>query len=93
MIDFIGNLFILFGSLFILIASIGLWRLSGVYLKMHAATKAGTLGCGFILFGVGMQLENLHVLTEIVLLIIFIAITNPISTHLIAKIKYSSTQR
>ncbi len=89
MIELIGNLLILCGSIFIFIAALGLWRLPSLYLKMHAATKAGTLGCGLILLGVGIQLKNFHSLTEIILLILFIAITNPISTHLIAKIKHS----
>lgn len=93
MLILIGNLFIFLGSIFMLIAAIGVWRLSGLYLKMHAATKAGTLGCGLILFGSGIQLKNLHSLTEIILLILFIAITNPISAHLIGKLYYSSQNR
>ena len=93
MLILIGNLFIFSGSIFMLIAAIGVWRLSGLYLKMHAATKAGTLGCGLILFGSGIQLKNLHSLTEIFLLILFIAITNPISAHLIGKLYYLSQNR
>ncbi len=87
MIELIGNLLILIGSSFALIASIGLYRLPGLYLKMHAATKAGTLGCGLLLTGVAVQIANIHILTEILLLILFIGITNPISAHLIAKIE------
>lgn len=89
----IGNILIFFGAIFMLIAAIGVWRLSGLYLKMHAATKAGTLGCGLILFGSGIQLKNLHSMTEILLLLLFIAITNPISAHLIGKLHYLSQNR
>jgi multicomponent Na+:H+ antiporter subunit G len=85
MFELIGNILILIGAIFTLIASFGLYRLPGLYLKMHAATKAGTLGCGLILLGVGLQLKDLHSITEIILLILFISITNPISAHLIAK--------
>ena len=84
----ISNIFILLGAIFMFIAALGLWRLEDLYLKMHAATKAGTLGCGLILFGVGLQIKNLHSITDIVLLIIFIALTNPISAHLIGKLNY-----
>ncbi|MBB72186.1 MAG: Na+/H+ antiporter subunit G [Legionellales bacterium] len=93
MISLIGNSMILIGALFILIATIGLWRMPDIYLKMHAATKAGTLGCGLILLGVGIQLENLHSLTEIILLIFFVAITNPLSAHLIGKLYYSDPSK
>lgn len=88
MLTIIGNLLILFGAIFMFISALGLWRLTTLYLKMHAATKAGTLGCGLILFGVGLQIKDLHSFTEIILLIIFIAITNPISAHLIGKLEY-----
>ncbi len=88
-LDFAGDIVILAGSLFMAIAALGLWRLPGLYLKMHAATKAGTLGCGLILLGVGIQLRDVHSITEVIILIIFITITNPISAHLIGKIQYS----
>ena len=88
-----GNLLILIGALFMLIAAIGVYRFSNLYLKMHAATKAGTLGCGLILFGCGMQLKNLRSFTEIILLIIFIALTNPISAQLIGKLYYLRQNR
>ena len=85
MIELISNIVMLIGAIFALIAAIGLWRLPGLYLKMHAATKAGTLGSGLILLGVCLQMKTAHNITQIILLILFIAITNPISAHLIAK--------
>lgn len=88
MFKILANLIVLFGSIFILISTIGLWRLPSLYLKMHAATKSGTLGCGLILLGVGMQIKNIHSITEIILLILFIAITNPISAHLVGKLHF-----
>jgi multicomponent Na+:H+ antiporter subunit G len=90
MLLLISNILILLGAIFMLIAALGLWRFYDLYLKLHAATKAGSLGCGLILLGVGLQLKNLHSFTEVILLIIFIAITNPISAHLIGKLHYSS---
>lgn len=69
-----------------LVAAIGVWRFDDLFLKMHAATKAGTLGAGLTLLGVGLALKDLHGITEIILLIFFIALTNPISAHLIARV-------
>jgi len=88
----LSNVLILIGSLFMFIASLGVWRLSGLYLKMHAATKAGTLGCGLILLGTGLQIKNSTSFTEILLLILFIAITNPISAHLIGTLNYLQSE-
>lgn len=83
-----SNVLILIGAVFMFIAALGVWRLSDLYLKMHAATKAGTLGCGLILTGTGLQLKSSVSFTEVLLLIVFIAITNPISAHLIGKLHY-----
>jgi multicomponent Na+:H+ antiporter subunit G len=89
MLPLISHLFILCGALFVFIAAVGVFRLPDLYLKMHAAAKAGTLGSGLILLGVGLNIKDLHGITEIVLLILFIAITNPIAAHLLAKARYS----
>lgn len=93
MTQVIGNSLIFLGSCFMFIATIGLFRLKNIFLKLHATTKAGTLGSGLILLGVGLQLKNLHGITEIILLIVFIAITNPISAHLIGKLYFLTKDR
>jgi multicomponent Na+:H+ antiporter subunit G len=90
MLNLIGNLLILLGALFACIAALGVYRFSGLYMKMHAATKAGTLGCSLVLIGVALQFRNLHTITEVILLILFIGITNPISAHLLAKTAYET---
>lgn len=89
MLGLISSLFVLAGAIFCLIASIGLYRLPGLYAKMHAATKTATLACGFMLIGVAIYLGNIHTYTEVILLIFFIAVTNPISAHYIAKTSHT----
>lgn len=81
----ISSILILLGALFVLIAALGVYRFQDIYLKMHAATKAGTMGVGLILCGSLFRFDSLKGITELLLLIIFIVITNPISAHLIAK--------
>lgn len=93
MVEIIGNSLIFLGAFFMFVAAIGFFRLKDIFLKLHATTKAGTLGSGLILLGVGIQLKDLHGITEIILLIIFIAITNPISAHLIGKLYFLSNNR
>jgi len=90
MLELIGNILILAGSIFCFIAVLGTIKLSTIFAKMHAATKTATLGCGLILLGTGIQMDNSHGLTEVILLIFFIALTNPISAHLIANLVYTS---
>ena len=61
MIDFISALIVLIGAAFTLIAGIGLFRLPDVYLRMHAATKAGTLGAGLMLLALALDAQQLEV--------------------------------
>ena len=42
-------LLLILGSLFSLVAALGMLRLPDTVIRMHAATKAGTLGAGLIL--------------------------------------------
>ncbi|GAB4222782.1 MAG: hypothetical protein Tsb005_15740 [Gammaproteobacteria bacterium] len=79
----IGCLLIIVGSLFVLISCIGLLRLPDVLTKMHATAKAATLGSGSILLGIAMQVASIHTVTTILLLIVFITLTNPIAAQLI----------
>ena len=92
MIQLLSSCLILIGSIFIFIASLGMIRLPDLFTKMHAATKVGTLGCGSILLGAGIAIKSIHGLTNVILLIFFIALTNPISAHLVAKIAYRHRQ-
>ena len=57
-------------------------------MRMHAATKAGTLGVGLILAGVAIYFFKTSVTVEVVLTILFIAITAPIASHLIGRASY-----
>ena len=47
---------LIIGTLFCLVAAVGMIRLPDTLIRMHAATKAGTLGAGLILAAVAIQL-------------------------------------
>ncbi len=49
MAEFFAGVLIIAGGLFAVIAAAGILRLPDVLVRMHASTKAGTLGCGLIL--------------------------------------------
>lgn len=88
MIELIVGILILIGSLFSLVAGIGLFRLPDVYLRMHAATKAGTLGAGLMLLAVGIHSQELEVIAWALMGIIFLMITAPIGAHLLGRAGY-----
>lgn len=79
----IGAIISLVGSAFILVGALGVVRMPDVYNRMQTGTKATTLGSILTLLGVGMALPGW--LGKTILLIIFIIITNPISSHALAR--------
>lgn len=49
MLELLTALFVLIGSSFILIGSIGLARLPNLFMRLHGPTKATTMGIGGLL--------------------------------------------
>jgi multicomponent Na+:H+ antiporter subunit G len=84
MIEFLAGILILIGASFSLIAGVGLFRLSDLYGRMHAATKAGTLGAGLVLIALGLEAQSLEVAARVV----FLLFTAPIAAHLLGRAGY-----
>lgn len=70
------------------IAGLGLIRFPGLILRMHASSKAGTLGTSLVLIAVAFYFRDLGVTTRALITIIFLYITTPVAAHLIARAAY-----
>ncbi|MDR9468117.1 Na+/H+ antiporter subunit G [Marinospirillum sp.] len=86
-IDLIAAVFILIGGVFILIGSIGLIRLPDFYMRLHAPTKATTLGLGSLLMASMLLFtsNNDYFSIHEILITLFLLITAPVSAHMMAK--------
>lgn len=80
---------IVIGALFSLVASIGLIRLPDVYTRMHAASKAGTLGSGLALVAIAVHATDTGTMTRALAGVVFFLLTAPVSSHLLAKAAYA----
>lgn len=78
---------LLIGGLFVLVGSIGLLRLQDLYVRLHAPTKATTLGLGGILLGSMLYMYHLQGYVSIneLLITLFLVITAPVTAHILAK--------
>ncbi len=76
------------GSLFALTASVGILRLQDVYIRMHAASKSGTLGSGLLLLALAIHSGQLDVVTRAIAGVVFFLLTAPVSAHLLATAAY-----
>ena len=81
-------LFLLGGVFFYLVGVIGLIRLPDVFCRMHATTKCDTMGAGLIFIGLIIWQGTTFVSLNILIVLIFIWLTNPTAAHYIAKSEY-----
>lgn len=88
MIDVISGLLMLAGAFFMLIAAIGILRMPDLLTRMHASSKAGTLGAGLILVAVAVEYGDLGVTARALVAIIFLVLTAPVGAHVIARAAY-----
>ena len=87
LLPIIGGLVSLFGSLFLLLGAIGIVRMPDAYNRIQAGTKATTLGTLLFLLGVGIYHPSWF--PKLVVLIVFILFTNPVSSHVLARAAHS----
>ena len=75
------SLLLLAGSFFMLAGAIGLVRFPDFYMRLHAPTKASTLGVGSILLAsMGASALDLHLHAAELLITLFLFLTAPISS-------------
>ncbi len=79
---------LLVGAAFVFIAALGAVRFPDVYTRIHAVSKATTLGLGCMLIGVAISFPDRGVIAKIVAVLLFIFFTTPIATHMIVRAAY-----
>lgn len=85
---YLAGIFLVIGSIFSLVAAVGLLRLPDLYTRMHAAAKAGTLGSGLMLIALALVAEDFATTTRALAGVVFILLTAPIAAHLLARAAY-----
>lgn len=80
----------LVGVVFLFAAALGLIRFRDPFQRMHAATKAGTLGAGFVVLGAILQLQRLDVTLMGGAAVLFLLLTIPVAGHLLGRASYIS---
>jgi multicomponent Na+:H+ antiporter subunit G len=91
--NYLAAALILAGSTFSLTASVGLLRLPDLYTRMHAASKAGTLGSCSVLLALAVHADDPAISLRALAGVLFFLLTVPISSHLLAKAAHSAGYR
>jgi multicomponent K+:H+ antiporter subunit G len=85
--ELITGLFLIVGAMFLLVGSIGLFRLPDFYMRLHGPTKASTLGIGAILMAsiIFFSFRESGISIKEFLIILFLFLSAPITANMLAK--------
>ena len=75
----------LLGTLFVLLASLGVARLPDVYCRLSATSKAVPFGVGLLLAGAALALGDASFALQAVSIAAFMALTAPVVAHALGR--------
>ncbi|ALO16325.1 Mrp complex subunit G1 [Salinivirga cyanobacteriivorans] len=81
-----GAIIVLLGSIFLFLGALGLLRMPDSFNRIQAGTKASTLGTLLSLAGLIFLMPGWW--GKLLVLMIFIILTNPVSSHVLARAAY-----
>jgi multicomponent Na+:H+ antiporter subunit G len=90
LLEVLVALLLLAGGLLSLVSALGVYRLPDVLIRMHASSKAGTLGAGMILLAVAVLYGSGEIVARVVAAILFLLLTVPVASHMIGRAAYMS---
>jgi multicomponent Na+:H+ antiporter subunit G len=82
-----GGLLLLLGLLIFLLEMIGVFRFQYVLNRMHAAAMGDTLGLGCCLLGLIVMKGFCFTSLKLLLVIVFLWFSSPVTSHLIARLE------
>ena len=80
-----GNVLIGLGLAFMVITALGLLRLPDFFTRVHAVSKSETLGIALMLLGLILHEGATLVSLKLALILVFVAIANPVGAHLLTR--------
>ena len=81
----IGWLALLAGVFFFAAGAIGLARFPDIHCRLHAVTKADTLGLGLLVLGFGIIAPDWHSVALMVIIWMLVAASSAVTCHLLAR--------
>jgi len=87
MTDLIGSVVIFVGAVFLFSAGLGMFRMPDALTRIHAGTKATTLGNTLVLVGIAIYHPDWSL--KLLIIVYFVLMTNPISSHALAHAAYT----
>lgn len=92
-LQYLAGIAMLIGAVFSVLAAVGILRLPDLYTRMHAASKAGTMGSGLMLLALALIAMDGAVILRAIVGFVFLLLTAPVSAHLLARAAYLTGYR
>lgn len=89
----LGSALLVLGLVIFLIQMIGVFRFQYVLNRMHAAAMGDTLGIGCCLLGLIVMSGFCFTSLKLLLVIIFLWFSSPVSSHLIARLEVTTDEQ
>jgi multicomponent Na+:H+ antiporter subunit G len=86
----IGEVLVLVGASFTLLAAVGTLRFTDVFARMHALAKASTLGLLLVLLGAAITLDHPNDITSLLLAAGLHLVTSPVGSNMISRATYDA---
>ena len=88
MMDLVGGIILLIGSLLILLAGIGVVRFDDIYARIHAGAKTPALGVLAGGIGTALSIRSTIATVAVVLVIALQLIAGPVGAHILGRSVY-----
>jgi multicomponent Na+:H+ antiporter subunit G len=88
-VEAVGDVLLVVGAGWAVLAAVGVLRFDDVFSRMHAATKAPTLGLFLVLGGAALHLDGGDAL-KLLLVGLLVFLTAPVGAHLIGRAVHRS---
>ncbi len=86
----IGEALVLAGAALTFVSALGTVRFRDLFARMHALSKASTLGLLLVLVGAAAVLDHPNDITSLLLAAVLHLVTSPIGSNLLARATYFS---
>ena len=80
--------FLVSGTALMVLSAVGILRMPDLYTRMHASSKAASLGVCLILIAAALHFQEVNATTKALITIFFIFLTASVAAHLIGKAAY-----
>ena len=88
-----GGVFIALGLFIFVVATLGLFRFHYVLNRVHVAAKCDSLAVLLVSVGLMFFADSVWDIVKLLLIVVFVWLSNPVAAHLICKIEAETNER